>query len=188
MTATKRMRKMRKNRSVKKGGLFGLFESKVEPNTDDDTDTKCMLFKDYLDLLVKEQKAQEESNQSSEEKKEYKFTYPYFQSPLKIDDKTSKYKTFSICQAHEISISKPKGYITETEYKLIFTHMNQPNQKIITYTNNKFNQYNQLIYIYRDQPDIQDEQKKVCNVSSGGNTKRRRRMRRKHTRKNSIRK
>ena len=188
MVATKRMRKMRsRNRSLKKrGGLFGWNSNKVEPVSNDDTaDNKCMLLKDYLETLVQEQ----QNNKL--------FTYPYFQLPSNQERNGNKYISFSICEANSINKTEVKQIImTKLNYTLEYTQISyttykdekneeqNQKQKFTRIIDSTQDIYKQQIRVYKKQPnDIQNEQNSSCDVS-GGRTKRRR----KHRRKNSVRK
>lgn len=188
MVATKRMRKMRRNRTLKKrgGGFFGFTGNKVEPVSNDDTaDNKCMLLKDYLETLVQEK----ENNKS--------FTYPYFQLPSNQERNGNKYISFSICEANSINKTEVKQFLmTKLKYTLEYTQISyttykdakneeqNQKQKFTRIIDSTQDIYKQQIRVYKGQPsDIQNEQNSICDVS-GGRTKRRR----KHRRKNSARK
>jgi hypothetical protein len=187
MTTTKKMRKTRRNRSVKKRGGGWFWSPKVEPETNntDNDDTKCMLLKDYLELLEKEKE---------------NFTYPYFQLPNNQERNGNKYISFSICEAKSINKTEVKQLITtKLEYTLEYTQIsyttykdedgNEQNQKqkFTRIIDSNKDIYKEQIRVYKTQPtDIQSEQTNPC-VISGGRTKRRR-IRRKHRRKNSVRK
>jgi hypothetical protein len=219
MATTKKMRKTRRNRSIKKrggGGVWGWFGStpQVVPKTDSDSDSgdsKCMLLKDYLELLVTE--SSEEHSEplvENQDSKKQKFTYPYFQLPSNQQRNGNKYESFSICQVNSINKTEVKQIITTkleytleytqisyTTYKSTYKDENDEEQIKIQNQTQKFTRtidsnqdiYKEKIRVYKTQPtDIQTEQTKPCDTTTSGGRTKRRRIHRKHKRKNSVRK